>query len=606
MNRKIGIGHQDFETLITNDLFYIDKTKFIQEWWENADSVTLITRPRRFGKTLTLSMTEKFFSLSYAGRGDLFKGLSIWNDEKYRRLQGTLPVISLSFANVKEADFTTARRKLCQILSNLYSQNHFLLESGILDDREKKFFSSVSVDMDDAAATMSIYQLSLFLSRYYGKKVLILLDEYDTPMQEAFVHGYWDQFTVFIRSLFNAAFKTNPFMERALMTGITRVSRESVFSDLNNLSVITTTSAEYADCFGFTEEEVFCALDEYRLSDRKNEVKQWYDGFTFGSISDIYNPWSIINYLRSKKLSCYWANTSSNELISHIVQTGSSQLKIHFEDLLQGRTLETILDEQIVFSQLAQNETAIWSLLLACGYLKVVKTAEAGHYAPHDFAKAFSFSADPSETGAGTFFLTDKPYYKLSLTNREVLFMFRDLVHAWFAEREPDYNLFIRALLRDDVKAMNAYMNKTALATFSFFDSGNRPSHAKEPERFYHGFVLGLIVDLSGRYVITSNRESGYGRYDIMLEPLHAEAFAVIIEFKVFDPEDDASLEDTADNALEQIERQNYTAYLTARKIPEDHIRKYGFAFKGKQVLIRKSPSPPKRENACIYPAGRL
>ncbi len=582
MIRKIGIGHQDFETLITNDLFYIDKTKFIQEWWENADSVTLITRPRRFGKTLTLSMTEKFFSLSYAGRGDLFKGLSIWNDEKYRQLQGTWPVISLSFANIKEADFMTARRKLCQLLSNLYSQNHFLLESGILDDREKKFFSDVSVDMDDTTATMSIYQLSLFLSHYYGKKVLILLDEYDTPMQEAFVHGYWDKFMVFIRSLFNAAFKTNPFMERALMTGITRVSRESVFSDLNNLSVITTTSAEYADCFGFTEEEVFCALDEYGLSDRKNEVKQWYDGFTFGSISGIYNPWSIINYLRSKKLSCYWANTSSNELISRLIQTGSPQLKIHFEDLLQGRSLETVLDEQIVFSQLAQNETAIWSLLLACGYLKVVKTAESDSYAPRNF------TADQPEEGAEMLFFTDRPYYKLSLTNREVLFMFRNIVHAWFAEREPDYNLFIRALLRDDVKAMNAYMNNTALTTFSFFDSGNRPSCTNEPERFYHGFVLGLIVDLNGRYVITSNRESGYGRYDIMLEPLRAEDFAAVIEFKVFDPDEDKTLEDTVQNALEQIERQNYTAYLTARKIPEDHIRKYGFAFKGKKVLIKK------------------
>ncbi|MDE6964950.1 MAG: AAA family ATPase, partial [Lachnospiraceae bacterium] len=295
MKRTVGIGHQDFEYIRLNNLFYIDKTSFLAQWWQSNDSVTLITRPRRFGKTLNMSMTEKFFSLNYSGRKDLFEGLLIWEQEAYRKLQGTYPVITFSFANIKEKDYSTARRKICQILSNLYSQYNFICHSDILDNREKEFFESVSADMDDVTATMAVHQLALFLHRYYNKKVIILLDEYDTPMQEAYVNGYWEEITGFMRSMLNATFKTNPYMERAIMTGITRITKESIFSDLNNLKVITTTSEKYADCFGFTEQEVFSALDEFGLSDRKEEVKEWYDGFTFGNRKDIYNPWSVLN-----------------------------------------------------------------------------------------------------------------------------------------------------------------------------------------------------------------------------------------------------------------------------------------------------------------------
>lgn len=301
MARTVGIGHQDFEKVITSHNFYIDKTDFITKWWEANDDVTLIARPRRFGKTLNMSMLEKFFSVKYAGRGDLFEGLSVWKQEEYRQMQGTWPVISLSFANIKEKDYDTARKKICQLLSDLYSQNRFLLETEILDSKERDFFENVGAEMNDATAMLAIYQLSSYLSRYYHKKVLILLDEYDTPMQEAYVNGYWKEIVAFTRSLFNSAFKTNPYLERAVMTGITRVSKESIFSDLNNLKVVTTTSTKYADCFGFTEEEVFAALEEYGMSDRKQQVKEWYDGFTFGNRTDIYNPWSIINFLSEKK-----------------------------------------------------------------------------------------------------------------------------------------------------------------------------------------------------------------------------------------------------------------------------------------------------------------
>lgn len=560
MARPVGIGMQDFEKVITENNFYIDKTMFIREWWENKDDVTLLTRPRRFGKTLTMDMLEKFFSVKYANRGDLFEGLDIWREEKYRRLQGTYPVISLSFASIKETCFRNCRRKISYLLVNLYSDNEFLLESGILTSSEKLFFKRVSVDMGDVEIANALNELSKYLCRYYGKKVIILLDEYDTPMQEAYMHGYWGELVEFIRGIFNATFKTNPYLERAVMTGITRVSKESIFSDLNNLAVVTVTSEKYQDCFGFTQQEVSDALREYGLSEKEEDVRAWYDGFTFGSRSDIYNPWSIINYLDERIFTTYWANTSSNSLVGKLIREGSKDMKIVVEDLLKGGSLHTYIDEQIVFSQLDDRESAVWSLLLASGYLRVE------HFYPNE--------------------RRGKHGYDLVLTNQEVRIMFEQMIEDWFSDFTPSYNDFIRALLKGDLKSMNGYMNRVALATFSYFDTGKKPSEEAEPERFYHGFVLGLIVDLADRYVVTSNRESGFGRYDVMLEPCHEDDDAIILEFKVYDPDDEETLGDTVRSALAQIEEMQYAAALEAKGIAPERIRKYGFAFQGKMVLI--------------------
>ena len=561
MKKTVGIGHQDFEVIRKEHCFYIDKTPFIEKWWNEKDIVTLITRPRRFGKTLNMSMIETFFSTQYKDRGDLFDGLKIWERENFRKLQGTYPVIFISFADVKEISFSQARKKICSIIKTIYNQYRFLLEGNNLDESEKKDFRSVSDEMESYKASDSIKALSNYLSRYYGKKVIILLDEYDTPMQEAYVNGYWQELVAFTRGFFNSTFKTNPYLERAIMTGITRVSKESIFSDLNNLEVVTTTSEKYEDCFGFTEEEVFAALDEYGLSDRKGEVKRWYDGFTFGRKTDIYNPWSISNYLDKRQFAPYWANSSSNSLAGRLIQEGSAWVKQAFEDLMRGNCLETeIVDEQIVYGQLTQKRDAVWSLLLlASGYLKVVKKELKKN--------------------------TDRWRYTLSLTNREVSLMFEGLIQDWFAESGGSYNDFIKALLLGDVKAMNVYMNRVAMNTFSYFDTGKNPSE-EEPERFYHGFVLGLMVDLADRYVLTSNRESGFGRYDVMLEPRNPGDDGIILEFKVQDKSEERELTDTVKAALNQIEKQKYETLLVEKGIPVDRIRKYGFAFSGKKVLI--------------------
>ena len=563
MVKKVAIGIQDFGDLIKKNLFYIDKTMFIKEWWERNDNTTLITRPRRFGKTLNLSMVEYFFSMDYADKGDIFEGLSIWKDEKYRQLQGSYPVISLSFARIKEGSYKNARDKICEIVQNIYSKYAFVRDCDAFGVSDKAFFDRiVTGSYSESDMTSSLHQLSRFLHLYYKKNVIILLDEYDTPMQEAYVKGYWEELVEFTRSLFNSTFKTNPYLERALMTGITRVSRESIFSDLNHLKVVTTTSEEYETCFGFTEEEVFDAVELFGLTEKKEDVKSWYDGFVFGKHKDIYNPWSILNFLDTGEITAYWANSSANSLVAKLLREGNRKLKEQFERLLAGEVLYTPIDEQIVYNQLHGSEKAIWSLLLASGYLKVLSVGQRENM-----------------------YDVREPKYELALTNMEVRVMFNNMVRSWFQDSEADYNDFIKALLLDDLDAMNEYMYRVTRDVFSYFDTGKRAPD-EEPERFYHGFVLGLLVELQGEYSITSNRESGFGRYDVMIEPKDKSKDAIIMEFKVLNHRRESKLEETVAAALKQIDDKQYVAQLEARGIAKEHIRKYGIAFQGKKVLI--------------------
>ena len=560
MPKVIGIGKQRYDRIIENNLFYIDKTMFIKEWWENQDDVTLITRPRRFGKTLNMDMLKCFFSNEYKDRGDLFEGLDIWKEEKYREIQGTYPVIFLSFAGIKGNNYEFTRQQICIQIADIYEKNRYLLERDILSDNEKEFYKNVNIYMSDATLSESINKMSSFMSRYYGKNVIILLDEYDTPMQEAYVNGYWEELVSFTRSFFNATFKSNLYLERAVITGITRVSKESIFSDLNNLKVITVESDEYSDTFGFSEEEVFLALDDFNLSDKKQIVKEWYDGFTFGSQRDNYNPWSIINFLENKKIDTYWADTSSNSLINHLIKKSVPEIKELMELLLKRESIEVTFDDQIVFNQLDKSKNAIWSLLVASGYLKIDDIEYKG--------------------------LLLKPWYHISITNLETVSMFANMFAGWFENPDARYNDFIKSLLNNDLKGMNYYMNKVALATFSYFDTGKNPSETLEPERFYHGFVLGLIVELSDRYEVKSNRESGFGRYDVMIIPLDKSEKAIVLEFKVHESDEEKTFEETVSSALAQIEEKKYDTELINAGVKKENIRHYGFAFEGKKVLI--------------------
>ncbi len=595
MTKVISVGNENFEAIITENRFYIDKTNFIKEWWEMADIVTLITRPRRFGKTLNMDMLKCFFSNEYKGRVDLFEGLNIWKEEKYRKLQGKYPVIFLSFAKIKQNTYEGAVKQIKNELVNLYNTFDYIMKSDLYNQNERLQYKSVCAGMDDVTAQEAIASLSNYLSRYYGKNVIILLDEYDTPMQEAYVNGYWEELVAFTRSFFNATFKLNPYLERAIMTGITRVSKESMFSDLNNLVVITTSSKEYATSFGFTEEEVFQALDEYGLSDKKHNVKEWYDGFVFGGIKDIYNPWSIINFLKFKELKNYWADTSSNELISKLIKAGSVSIKETMETLINGGVIEKRLDEQIVYNQLEKKENAIWSLLLASGYLKAVSIDV---YISDDIVEIYS----------------------LTITNNETKSMFRGMIKEWFSNVYTEKNDFLKALILGDLDAMNNYMNEIALDTFSSFDVAGREESRVRPEnlascydcqgvangsslnnssnlyamtrkssRFYHGFVLGLMVEKRDDYIIKSNKESGFGRYDVMMIPRNLEISklpAMILEFKVMNKSKEKSLEETVSSALRQINEREYDTELLNAGIKKESIRHYGFAFEGKKVLI--------------------
>ena len=572
--RKISIGKQDYESLITSGCFYVDKTYFIKEWWESQDDVTLITRPRRFGKTLNMSMLECFFSNKYASRGDLFEGLSIWNDEKYRQLQGTYPVIFISFAEIKANNFKDTKNVMVSVINDVYKQHSYLLEDAILTDAERNLFrqlddysknTNVDKDISNEIIYRSVKDLAAILYRKFEKKVIILLDEYDTPMQEAYVNGFWNDMVGFIRSFFNSTLKTNPYLDRAIMTGITRVSKESIFSDLNNLNVITTTNDEYNTSFGFTESEVFAALDEAGLPEKKDDVKLWYDGFTFGKHKDIYNPWSITNYLDKKEFKTYWADTSSNSLVGKLIQRGSPKIKKAMEKLLNGEYITVGIDEQIAFDQLDNDEDAIWSLLLASGYLKV----------------------DSMEICVST----GEQKYELSLTNLEVRVMFQKLIKGWFMTGDDSSNEFISALIDGDLEAMNYYINEVTLNVFSSFDVAGKDESRIRPENFYHGFVLGLMAGQRNNYIIKSNRESGFGRYDVMMIPKHStneagkKLPAIVLEFKV-KRDSEKSLEEAVEVAHRQIEEKRYDEEILALGIEKERIRHYGFAFEGKKVLI--------------------
>ncbi|MBQ9057839.1 MAG: AAA family ATPase [Atopobiaceae bacterium] len=564
MARTVSIGAQGFENIRKNNLFYVDKTGFMSDWWNSHDDVTLICRPRRFGKTLNLDTVRCFFSTEFAGRGEeLFGGLDVWQDPKMQKLQGTIPVVSISFADIKSSNYKDAMSGIRINLRVETTRHRYLLESDKVSRDDQSALTRVSDNMDDVTAARALQLLCRALYAHWGTKPIVLLDEYDTPMQEAWVGGYWDEMSSFMRSLMNSTFKSNPSLGRALMTGITRVSRESMFSDLNNLRVLTVSSDAYQSSFGFTEDEVKSILVEFDMSNQLSDIKAWYDGFRFGGLNGIYNPWSITCLLKEHKLQPYWMNTSSNALAADVVRQGSSALKKDFETLLAGDIVTRQVSDQIVFSDLSSKPDAVWGLLLASGYLTT--TGEVPENATNELS--------------------------LKLTNYEVQLGFDDMISRWFGMSEEDYDDFIGAVLKGDVKAANHYLSDVTLACISSFDGATKTAES-QPERFYHGLVLGMLAKLRGLYTVESNRESGWGRYDIMLVPLNGATSArpaVIIEFKVFDPDEETTLQDTVERALAQIKERAYATALIERGVSAEHILSYGMAFRGKEVLVSRA-----------------
>ena len=607
--KTVALGLQSFEEIITENCFYIDKTAFIKEWWEQKDKITLITRPRRFGKTLMLNTVECFFSNQYANRSDLFKGLDIWKDKEFHKLQGSYPVISISFADVKSDTYNKAYEAICGILFDLYSEMEYILKSDKITETQKRMFRNTLSDLENNKKTnnvrTSLKRLSVLLKKYYGKPVILLIDEYDTPMEHAYVHGYWDQIVYFMKELFNSSLKSNKSLLRAILTGITRISKESLFSDLNNLAVSSIFSNLYAQYFGFTEEEVFQSLKTYGIDSPqyKKRVKVYYDGFKFGNVSDIYNPWSITHFLTDNKFTkfedakfdTYWANTSSNALIDYVLRNSNNSIKMDFEQLLQKHSITTQLNEAITFNEISCDDTAIWSLMAATGYLKVINTIK--------------FENDDDDDVA-----VEDNQYEIMITNGETIRMFRKIIRNWFSNQNYHYNQFIQALLRGDSISMQDYLQDLAINCFSYWDVGSsefeppKPKQKKEvikdkelleilqakeeekkialPEKFYHGLILGLVAELRNQYVITSNRESGIGRYDCILNPKDKSKLAYILEFKICHPKREKTLKEALKNGLQQIENENYAQILLDDGIPQENIKKFAFAFKGKAVLI--------------------
>ena len=553
--KSVAVGIQDFEALRRDQMFYVDKTDFIRQWWESGETTTLITRPRRFGKTLNLSMLNCFFSVFYENRADLFEGLKVWKEKSYHKLQGRFPVIFLSFAGVKGTTFEAVLRQINYGIVEVYRRFERILDMSRFTERERQDFGRISWDMDASTAAQSVRLLTDLLYVYYGQKPIILLDEYDTPLQEAYFNSFWDEMTAFVGAFFNNSFKTNPSLGRALLTGITRICKESIFSDLNNIDVVTQTSTKYETAFGFTEEEVKVGLARVGLLDYREKVKEWYDGFTFGQRRDMYNPWSITKFIDAEGIfDIYWANTSNNKLVSSLIRKSSKNMKMAMEQLLEGEMLHVEMDEQLDFAQLEYRESAIFSLLYATGYLRVNQKNDQE--------------------------------YVLILTNKEVKIVFRRIIREWFNDLDTGYGDFRRALLHDNIEEMNYYMNMVTLSTFSYFDTGTGRGNIDETERFYHGFVLGLLADLSDQFSIRSNRESGLGRYDIILRAREENCNSYIMEFKVFDRERDENMKACVARALQQIEEKQYETELVADGIARERIRKYGFAFDGKKVLI--------------------
>ena len=547
----VGIGVSDFKMLRMRKNYFIDKTLYIKNIIDNQAGVVLVTRPRRFGKTLNMSMLKYFFDCDSKDSKEIFKGLKIMEQgEKYTSHMGAYPCLYLTLKDVNDSNYDNMILNLKTAILEMYREHMYLLESEKLYEFEKaKMMDVLYTREDEATLKTSVREISGYLKRHYNKPVMLFIDEYDVPIQAAYINGYYEKAIDFLKSFFGATFKDNPYLEKTVLTGVSRVAKESIFSGANNFDVYTVLDNEFADDFGITSEEVDKALKDFGLEDQKEEVKKWYDGYRIGDVEGLYNPWSLLNFLAKKRLVPYWVNTSSNDLIKRTLKN-SVTVKGKMERLLKGEAIEVPINLETIIVGIENNEDNIWGLMLGTGYLKVVEQI-------------------------------DRKKYKVKLPNYEIKTLFEDIIDDWFKDKviSNDLESILQDLVNLNLKDFENKFRVLVEEMFSYMDVGKNTA-----ENFYHAFVLGMLVGLKDSYYVNSNRESGFGRYDIMLEPQDKSKNSFIIEFKVADEMNEPSLEQAIENGKKQIEEKDYENSLKERGF--NNITKMVFAFKGKEFKI--------------------
>lgn len=554
--KRIALGTSDFKEIIDNNRYFIDKTMIIKEFLDDSGKIVLLPRPRRFGKTFNLSIIRYFLEKSDKDMSYLFKGLKIEEESQIMKKQGKYPVIYFTFKDEKHNDFDGFIESMTGRISSLYKSFYYVYESLKFEDDKKYFNCIINRIATIKDLEVSLFRLSEFLNVYHDTKVIILLDEYDTPIHEGHFKNYYLEIVGFMRNFLSAGLKDNINLEKAMITGILRVAKESIFSGLNNLEVYSILSERYSDKFGFTEKETIVLLKYYNMDGDFSEFKTWYNGYIFGKTT-IYNPWSVLSYINKpdRGFMPYWVNTSENGIIKSLLAQGNEEIKLGLETLYNGGYVETEINEDVVMEEIANGKQNIWSFLLLSGYLKPIEKVKK----------------------------EDIFIYKLSIPNIEITYMYRSIIEKWFSEGflSNDFSNMLKALVIGEVQLFEEYFSDYVLKSFSYFDVSG-----ENPERVYHAFILGMLVSLSSTHEIVSNRESGLGRYDVSLIPKDISKPGIIMEFKSIRINSKVSLEDGMSKALNQINKKLYDTELKNRGV--EKIIKVALVFKGKEVMIQQ------------------
>ena len=560
--KPLPIGIDNFEMLITRGYYFVDKTLLIKDLLDNKAAVNLFTRPRRFGKTLNMSMLQYYFEDrrdEFTGEkidnSYLFEGLNIKVEgEKYTKDMGKYPVINLSLKSAKQRSLDLAFQCIREEISNEFKRHKYIIESDLLKAEKEHFMKIVNNDKDMSLYITALKFLSDCLNKYHNEKVIILIDEYDVPLENAFFEGFYKEMIGFIRSLFESALKTNSSLEFSVITGCLRISKESIFTGLNNLKIISILDDRYAEHFGFTDEEVVKICDDYNMEQKYETIKQWFNGYIFGE-TNVYNPWSVMQYVDDLKANInrlpksYWANTSSNSIVKSLIERADDITKGEIEALIEGKTIEKPVHEDITYDDVYDNLDNLWNFMFFTGYFKKI-----------------SERMDEN---------TQESFVELAIPNLEVKYIFRTKVLKWFNEQIKLYDMtkLFNAIVNKNPELFEVELNNLLLDTISFNDAY---------ENFYHGFLAGVLSNMKG-YIVKSNREGGTGRSDLFIKSVSRRGIAIVIEFKIANDIDD--LEKKADEAIEQIEDRRYDMEL--RSEGYKNIFKYGIAFYKKDCLVR-------------------